>query len=98
MFKIKDGRKPPKCELQLDGTTIGEVDCKSEREMSKLSISHIESGVYECVVSTMEEPTVSTSVKVVVNCKLIGLQACHTCLMFLFASQYLHMDCGSHQK
>ena len=72
LFKVEDGRKPPKCELQLDGATISDVGCKSEREMFKLSISHIESelkGVYECVVSTAEEPTVSTSVEVVINGK-----------------------------
>ena len=95
-FKIEDGRKSPNCELQLDGTTISEVDCKPEREMFELSISHNESGVYECVVSTVEKPTVSTSVKVVINCTLIGLQACHARMhtpVFLFASQYLHVPC-----
>jgi arginine repressor len=71
LFKVEDGRKSPECELQLDGKTI--TVCKVERKMSKLSISHCESelkGVYQCIVSTTEEPIVSTAVEVIINCKL----------------------------
>ena len=86
LFKINDGQKPPKCALWLDGKKISDseadkhyrVDYETERKMFKVSIPHFESelkGVYECVASTVEEPTVSTSVEVVINCKLISLQA-----------------------
>ena len=89
-----DGKKISEADivLRLDGEKISDseadkhyrVDYKTERKMFKVSIPHFESelkGVYECVASTVEEPTVSTSVGVVINCKLIGLQACHTCIL-----------------
>ena len=87
MFEINDGQKPLDCALSLNGKMISEgdkhysIDYKTERKMFRVSIPHFQSelnGVYECVASTVEEPTVSTSVEVVVNCKLIGLQGCHT--------------------
>ena len=64
--------------LSLDGKRISQadiikhysIDYETERKMFKIFILHFESelkGVYECVVSTAEKPTVSTSVKVVVN-------------------------------
>ena len=83
MFKTEDGRKPPKCKLWLDDKKISEADeryrveYKADIEMFRVSISDFKSelkGVYECVVSTAEEPTVSTAVEVVISCKLI-----HTC-------------------
>ena len=67
LFKIEDDRKDPKCELQLEGKTVSEVDCKPEGEMFKLSIESELKGVYECVVSTAEQPMVSTSVEVIIN-------------------------------
>ena len=84
LFKVNDGQKHPKYALWLDGKKISEADkhytvsYKTERKLFRVSISNFESelkGVYECVASTAEEPTVSTSVNVVINCKLISLQA-----------------------
>jgi hypothetical protein len=80
LFKVNDSRKG-ECELRLGDERIGEadehykVDYDPKRQMSIFSVSHFASelkGVYKCVVSTAEEPTVSTSVEVVINCKFIG--------------------------
>ena len=46
--------------------------------MFEVSIPQFENelkGVYKYVASTVEEPTVSTSIEVVIDCKLISLQA-----------------------
>ena len=76
LFKIKDGRKSPKCELWLGGKRISEADkrysveYKIDKNVFELSILHFESklkGVYECVVSTAEEPKVSTAVEVIID-------------------------------
>ena len=73
LFKIQDGRKSPRCELWLNGKLISEnnehysVTYLIDKNEFELSISHFESklkGVYECVVSTADEPKVSTAVEV----------------------------------
>jgi hypothetical protein len=91
LFKVEDGRKPPKCELRCGKRRICEVDCKSERKMYKLSCESELKGVYECVVSTVEEPTVSTAVKVTINGKLIGLQV-------YMSSMYAIANCHYHKS
>ena len=86
LFKVKDGRAS-KYEWRVDGEKIDsddehyrdESDYKDESDKNtyKLSILQFDSklkGIYECVVSTAEEPIVSTSVEVIVNsgkCMLI---------------------------
>ena len=86
LFKINDDQKDPKYALWLNRKKISEDDIvkhyrvKPEGNMLKISIPNFESelkGVYKCVVSTADEPMVSTSIEVVINCKLISLQACH---------------------
>ena len=89
LFKIKDGQKSPKCELRLDGKRISEADehCSVEynKNVFELSIVNFESklkGVYECVVSTAEEPKISTAVEVIIDSdsgKLAYRHAMHAC-------------------
>lgn len=73
LFKITDYRKSPKCELWLNNKRIHEhdnVEYKIDKNMFQFSILHFESnleGEYICVVSTAEEPKVSTAVKIVVD-------------------------------
>ena len=74
MFKIKDGRKSPECEVWLNRKRINKEDVNikyhSDRNMFELSILHFESthkGVYECVASTAEEPTLSTAIEVTIE-------------------------------
>ena len=74
LFKTRDGRKSPKYEWRVDGQRI-EADnehykYKSDKNTFELSISPFESkfqGVYECVISTTEQPTLSTAVEVTVE-------------------------------
>ena len=75
LFKVKDGQTSPKYEWRVDEEKIisdgvlykDESDYKMERDKNtyKLSILKFDSkleGKYECVVSTSEEPIVSTYV------------------------------------
>ena len=70
-FKLKDGRKPPKCELQLNGQRINEANYSEEyntdKNMYEVSIPQFEStlsGVCKYKLSTTEAPRVSTVVEV----------------------------------
>ena len=74
LLKVSDGRDTPKCEWMLDGEEI-----KADNEHYKYNIGRnafelvipcFESqlkGNYECVVSSAEEPTLSTAVEVIVD-------------------------------
>ena len=96
LFKIKDGRKSPKCELRLDGKRISEVDehysieYEIDKNVLELSISHFESklkGVYECVVSTAEDPKISTAIEVIIDSdssKLAYRHIMHACTIVFF--------------
>ena len=100
MFKIKDGRKSPKCQLWLDGNRISKADdkhCSAEykihKNMFEITSSHFESklnGVYECVVLTAEEPTVSTAVEVSIDShssKLARRVSCMHALVHNFGNE-----------
>ena len=74
LFKVSDGRETPKCEWLVDGEKIEADDeyyeYKCGRNTFELSIPCFESqlkGKYECVVSTAEEPRLSTAVEVIVD-------------------------------
>ena len=76
LYKIKDGRKPPECKVWLNRKRIGQDDeyCSIkyniDRNTFEISILHFVrklKGVYECVASTVEEPTVSTAVEVTIE-------------------------------
>ena len=107
LFKIKEGRKSPECELWRDGKRISEADIEydTDRKMFKLSISHFESelkGKYECVVSTAEEPTVSTAVEVIVDSDFGKLCYRSTCSSTVFArsnaSATIYVLCGVYSR
>ena len=108
LFKIKDGRETPKCELWHDSKRISEADIveyDTDRKMFKLSISHFESklkGKYECVVSTAEEPTVSTAVEVIIDSdsgKLGYRRACSSTVSARSsASATIHFLCGVYSR
>ena len=73
-MKVSSGRGAPKCEWFVDGEKIEDDDerykCKSDKNTFELSILHFDSqleGKYECVMSTAEEPTLSTAVEVTVD-------------------------------
>ena len=82
-MKISSGREAPKCEWLVDGEKIEDDDkrykCKSDKNTFELSILHFDSqleGKYECVMSTAEEPTLSTAVEVTGTfnfCGIIGI-------------------------
>ena len=73
-FKLKDGRKPPKCELQLNGKRTDKAnysdyseEYNTDKNMFKVSIPQFESTrsrVCKCKLSTAEAPKVSTVVEV----------------------------------
>ena len=96
LFKITDGRKSPKCELWLDGKRISEADehysveYKIYENVFELSIFHFESklkGTYECVVTTAEEPKVSTAIEVIIDSdssKLAYRHVMHACTIVFF--------------
>lgn len=72
-LKVEDGREPPKCQWKVNGDEIiadGEhyvIECQNDKNAFKLSILLFESkhiGKYECIVSTVEEPILSTAVTV----------------------------------
>ena len=73
LFKVKDNR-PSECEWRFDGEKIESDEHyknESDKKTHKLSILHFENrfkGKYECVISTTEEPIVSTAVEVIVDC------------------------------
>jgi hypothetical protein len=87
--------KSPKYELFHDGKKISETDedysfHETNRKMFVFSISNFKSehkGVYECVVSTIGESTVSTAVKAFIDCKLMAYHACTHALVFLLVLQ-----------
>ena len=96
MFQIKDVCKAPKCELWLDRKRVSEADkhysfgYKIEKNIFELSIFHFESklkGTYECVVTTAEEPKISTAVEVIIDSdssKLAYRHVMHACTIVFF--------------
>ena len=87
LFKINNGRKCPKCKLWLNNGKIADDDEHYDinKNVFELSILQFESklkGVYKCVVSTAEEPKISTAVEVIIDSDS-GKMACrhvtHTC-------------------
>ena len=89
-FKLKDGRKPPICDVQLNGQRISKANYNEEynadKNMFKVSIPQSEStlsGVCQYKLSTAEVPEVSTVVKVNIesdSSKLASLKECHACV------------------
>ena len=74
LLKVSNGQDTPKCEWLVNGEKIEANDKhykhKSGRNTFELSIPCFKrqlKGKYECVVTTVEEPILSTAVEVIVD-------------------------------
>ena len=81
LFKIKEGRNSPTCELWHNDGKIEanddryRVEYKKDNNVFELSILHFErqlKGAYECVVSTVDEPKISTAIEVIIDCGMFA--------------------------